>query len=157
MDEREPLTYEQAKDKALKVLEYRSHTEKELSGKLRRAGAEYDTIEEVLAFCRNYGFLNDEAYAKAYARDLVRLKKYGERRIRQELSKKGIDRDLIDEAVSELDLSEFDALYPLMEKKLAGSFDRKSIDRATRYFVYRGYSFDDINRCVQELKSEYEE
>ena len=50
------LNFDEAKEKALRLLEFRSHSEKELSDKLRRAGARVEDIEEILDFCRNYGF-----------------------------------------------------------------------------------------------------
>ena len=45
-----------------------------------------------------------------------------------------------------------DMLYPLMEKKLGGDFSLKSRDRAFRYFVSRGYSFDDVKSVFDNLK-----
>ena len=50
--EKKELTFEQAKDKALRLLEFRSHSERELKDKLKRAGAKEDDIEEILEFCR---------------------------------------------------------------------------------------------------------
>ena len=79
--EKKELTFDEAKDKALRLLEFRSHSERELSDKLKRAGAKEEDIDEILEFCRNYGFLDDRKYAIAKAKDLKNLKKYGKRRI----------------------------------------------------------------------------
>lgn len=43
------------------MLEFRSHSERELSDKLKRAGAKEEDIDEILEFCRNYGFLDDRS------------------------------------------------------------------------------------------------
>lgn len=154
--EQRELTLEEAKDKALRLLEFRAHSEKELADKLKRAGArEYD-IEEILEFCRNYGFVNDRSYALSKARDLKNLKKYGVRRIRSELYSKGIPAEYIEEAVSELDYEEND-LLPLIEKRLKGDFEKKNVDKCIRYFIYRGYSFSDIKGCIENIKQEYGE
>lgn len=157
MRESKELTFDEAKEKALRLLEFRAHSEKELSDKLRRAGAKDEDIEEVLEFCRNYNFVDDRAYAIGKARDLKNLKKFGIRRIKSELYSKGIDAEYIEEAVSLLDDDEADALAPLVEKKLKGDFERKSVDRCIRYFIYRGYSFSDIKNCIENLKQEYGE
>lgn len=151
------LTFEETKEKALNLLEFRAHSERELSDKLKRAGAKNEDIETVLDFCREYGFVNDTLYAKAKARDLKNLKKYGIRRIKSELYSKGIAADIIEEAVSELDADEEDMLYPLVEKKLKGNFDKKNIDKCIRYFLYRGYNFGDIKSCIDNIKQEYGE
>lgn len=56
------------------MLEFRSHSERELSDKLKIAGAKEEDIDEILEFCRNYGFLDDRKYAIAKAKDLKNLK-----------------------------------------------------------------------------------
>ena len=61
--EKKELTFDEAKDKALRLLEFRSHSERELSDKLKRAGAKEEDIDEILEFCRNYGFLDDRKYS----------------------------------------------------------------------------------------------
>lgn len=160
--EKIPLDYEGAKDKALRLLSFRSHSEYELKNKLITAGADADTVEKVLEFLREYRFVNDSLYAQKLASDLFNLKKYGKRRIIQELMHRGISRDLCEEACSLLEGDEEETLIPLMRKKLGGSFDKKSRDRAFRYFATRGYSFDDIktafNIAAEEAESsEYDE
>ena len=143
--EKKELTFDEAKDKALRLLEFRSHSERELSDKLKRAGAKEEDIDEILEFCRNYGFLDDRKYAIAKAKDLKNLKKYGKRRIKSELYSKGIDAEYVEEAVSYLDEDEEDMLLPLVEKRLKGDFEKKNIDKCIRYFMYRGYGFSDID------------
>ena len=145
--EKKELTFDEAKDKALRLLEFRSHSERELSDKLKRAGAKEEDIDEILEFCRNYGFLDDRKYAIAKAKDLKNLKKYGKRRIKSELYSKGID----------LDEDEEDMLLPLVEKRLKGDFEKKNIDKCIRYFMYRGYGFSDIKNCIDNIKEKYGE
>ncbi len=151
------MTFEEAKDKALRLLEFRSHSEKELAEKLKREGAKEYDIEEILEFCRNYGFVDDRKFALVKARDMKNLKKYGKQRIKSELYSKGIDARYIEEAVSELEDDEEEILLPLVEKKLRGDFEKKNIDKCIRYFLYRGYNFGDIRRCIENIKSEYGE
>ncbi len=155
-NEQKELTFEQTKDKALRLLEFRAHSERELTDKLKRAGAKDNDIEEVLEFCRNYGFVDDRSFAVKKARDLKNLKRYGIRRIKSELYSKGIAAEYIEEAVAELDDNE-EMLIPLVEKKLGGNFEKKNVDKCIRYFIYRGYSFSDIKNCIDELKIDYEE
>lgn len=148
--------YEQTKDKALRLLTFRAHSEKELCDKLRMAGAKEEDIERTLEFCRRYEFVNDLQYAKSKARDLKNLKKYGKRRIEAELYSKGISSETVSEAVGELEFDD-DILKMLVEKKLANNFEKKSIDRCMRYFLYRGYEMSDIRNCIEEIKGETDE
>ncbi len=154
----QPLTdYDAVKEKALRLLEFRSHSEKELSDKLKRLGASDEHIEAALDFCRGYGFVNDREFARRKANDLFNLKHFGGRRIRNELKVLGICDEFIDEALCGLDEEdEHDALRGLLEKKLNGDFSDKNKDKCMRYFIYRGYDLYDIKDAIRLLEEEYE-
>lgn len=146
------LTKSEAKEKALRLLAFRTHSEYELSEKLKRAGAKDEDLPEILAFVKEYGFVNDAEYALHLAKDLQNIKKYGKKRIFAELKARGIASEYIEAALSELPDEEEDALLPLVSKKLGGNFEQKNIDKAIRYFIYRGYEFGDIKACIDKLK-----
>lgn len=149
-----PPDYDAVKDKALRLLSYRSHSEYELKQKLKVFGASTEDIDLVFEFLREYSLINDSTYAQRLASDLSNLKKYGKRRILQELMHKGINRETAEEACDLLEADEEEALLPLMRKKLGGDFDKKSKDRAIRYFVTRGYSFSDIKSAIGQIMAE---
>ena len=44
----------------------------------------------------------------------------------------------------------------MVKKKLSGDFERKSIDRCIRYFVYKGYGFEEIKSMIEKVKAEEE-
>lgn len=162
MKKQKPLTtYEEVKEKALRLLEFRAHSEFELQTKLRRAEASDENIEKTIDFCRRYGFLNDKVYAERKARDLIHLKKYGIHRVKSELKFKGISDIIIDEILSETDTDgEAETLIGLVEKKLKNDFSQKNKDRCIRYFIYRGYSIYDIKNAlntVQERSDYFDE
>lgn len=92
---------EKLRSKALQLLSYRAHSRKELHDKLLRKGAENDEIEEVLDWLTDQGFLNDRDYAEMIVRK-YRRKAYERWRIRAELFKRGIDREIREEVLSEL-------------------------------------------------------
>lgn len=150
------LSYEQAKEKALRLLEFRSHSAHELSEKLTRAGADDGDIEKIIDFCREYGFVNDAEYARRKARDLKNFKKLGKRRIAQELKSKGISAEDIENALSEVEDDE-DELYKLVAKKLGGNFERKNTEKCVRYFMYRGYGISEIKRSIERAKGGFDE
>ena len=146
------LTKSEAKEKALRLLAFRAHSEHELSEKLKRAGAKDEDLPEILAFVKEYGFVNDAEYAHHLAKDLQNIKKYGKKRIFAELKARGIASEYIEAALSALSDEEEDALLPLVSKKLGGNFEQKNIDKAIRYFIYRGYEFGDIKSCIDKIK-----
>lgn len=152
MNNKKELTNEDVKEKALRLLEFRNHSQFELREKLLRYGAEPEQIDYALEFCTEYGFLNDERYAAALARDLSNLKKYGKYRIKAELTKRGISAEIIENVLYEVE-DNSEVLEELIKRKLKGSFEKKDTDRAIRYFIYRGYNLTDIKRAIERLKA----
>ncbi|MBS7299301.1 MAG: regulatory protein RecX [Eubacteriales bacterium] len=146
--------YDAVKEKALRLLEFRSHSEFELKEKLNHFGAKSEDIEKTFEFLHEYHLTDDRIYASRLANDLSHIKKFGKHRIKAELARRGIGRDIISDVLEEIETDEGEQLLPLMEKKLSGDFDRKNRDRAFRYFAARGYSFDDIKRAFDEISSE---
>lgn len=151
------LNYNKTKNKALKFLEYRMHSERELYDKLKRAGAEPVDIEKVIDFLREYKLLDDWEFAKRYTDELKNSKKFGEKRVKAELMKKGISSGIIEDTVKMFEWDEEDVLYPMLKKKLSGNFEKKSIDRCVRYFIYRGYSYDEIKKAIERAQTEEED
>ena len=153
MTERENLTWEQTKEKALRLLEFRNHSSFELRKKLRMAGAEDENIDRAIEFCMEYHLINDGEYAKALAKDLANLKKYGKRRIYQELKSRGLSSEDIDAALEGAE-DDTDELFSLVAKKLKGNFEKKNRDKAIRYFIYRGYEASDIIDSIERLMAD---
>lgn len=153
MNEKKVLTKEETKEKALRILEFRSHSEHELREKLRAAGGLEEDIDEAVNFCLEYNFLNDRQYAGMRARDLSSLKKLGKRRIKSELYRRGLSEEDIEEALSDIEDDE-DELLRLVEKRLRGDFDKKNRDKAIRYFLYRGYELSDIKNAIERLMTD---
>ena len=92
---------ERLRDKALNLLSYRAHSRRELHDKLLRKGAEEDETEEVLDWLTDQGFLNDWDYAGMIVRK-YRRKGYERWRIRAELFKRGIEREIREDVLSDL-------------------------------------------------------
>ena len=111
--EREDMVWK-AREAAYRLLAYRARTRTELRRRLRRKGYPDDIIEACVASLVEKGYLDDEAFAESFARDRVRLRPSGPRRIVQELRAKGVAADVAEpvvenvfaaENVSELELA----------------------------------------------------
>ncbi len=86
---------------AFRLLNRKDYTQKELKDKLcgKFSCSNESEIDKVLRHLEGHNFLNDSRYAENYV--YFRLKKgYGKRRIRHELTEKGINNELIEKALS---------------------------------------------------------
>lgn len=104
------------RESALKLLGRRDHSSKELTGKLLQRGFDTDAIEAVLDELTQAGLHSERRYAESYARQRA-MKGYGPLRIRAELSQRGIDRDLVRQTLSELDIDFNDLARSFYKRK----------------------------------------
>ena len=147
--------FEQAQKWALEYLK-RPRSEKQLRDKLREKGCSEDDIEAVCEKCTDYGFLNDADYAGMVVRYYAG-RGYGPGRIRTELNRRGVPKDLWDEALEELPEGT-DTIDRLLATRLRGrdASDRKERDKAANALFRKGYSWDEIRGALSRYGADEE-
>lgn len=159
---KEECQYRDTMTKALSMLSYKSYTRKLLGDRLVQECGE-DAVEPVLDRLEELGLLNDLEYALRCARDLVRLKRYSLSRVEQELRRRGIGSDEIEEAVSQFEEDDQEArLAGLLLKKYPGALtgEEKAKRRAVNGLIRLGYGYSQIKLVLDHLTEDpdyYEE
>lgn len=142
-----------AKEKALHFLGYRQRSKKEIVDRLKKDDIEDFIIEKVIFFLEDQQLLDDYEFAKSFAKDKIRLNNYGPQKIRYELYKKGIDKDIVDR-VLDLDDSEYERALEAGEKKLYSYRNDKPQDQYRKLSAFlqrRGFSYSCVKDVVKEL------
>ena len=100
-------------------------------------------------------FVDDRRYAAAFARDKSSIAGWGAVKIRYMLSAKGISRDIISEALEEVDVRKADdRLRKLLENKnrsLKDDTQRKM--KLLRFALGRGYSYDEVSAILNIIEN----
>lgn len=145
-------------DKAVELLAVRARSVRDLRLRLRRAGAVASQIEVVLERLVALGLLNDEEYARNLAHSRVVGGGVSKRRISQELQKRGVAREVADEAIGatleDVELDEIGSARAAASKRLRAL---RTLDDATRrrrlyaFLARRGYESSIIARVIKEL------
>lgn len=141
-----------ANERALYLLEFRSHSQKELREKIKRSGISQEAAQEAAEKMEEIGLLDDAAYAKNLAKTLFERKKYGYRRVRQELRLKGISPEISEQVLAEFEPEDVSVVIrDLLERKYPSyTEDEKVKKRAVAAMLRFGYQYDDIRRAMQE-------
>lgn len=148
-----------ASEKALYLLEHRNHSKKELAEKIARVTSK-EAAQAAAEHMEEIGLVNDEAFARSYAHDLFLLKKFGVQRVKQELYRKGVDKDIIDSVIEEFryDIPTEENIRNILEKRYRGySQDEKICRRAIAALQRMGYRFDEIRSAMNFQEEEYYE
>ena len=142
--------------KAARLASGRMMSRKELTDKLSRKGIDPDTAEETAGWLESLGAVDDAAYAGVIARHYA-ASGYGPGRVRQELQKRGVSRELWDDALSQLPDSA-DAIDRFLQKKLSGRTpDRATLKKLSDALLRRGFSWSDIRPALNRLGEEIDE
>lgn len=144
-----------AREKALEYISRRRMSCREMQRKMLDKGFDEDTADYCVAWLLDNGFLNDESYAGAVVRHYA-AKGYGPGRIRAELSRRGIARELWDGAMEEFpeDNSKIDKF---ISSRLTDPQDREQIRKISAALYRRGHSWEDIRRALRRFNAECEE
>ncbi len=143
-----------ASEKALYLLEYRARSKKELIDKVSEVASK-ETAEQTADRMEELGLIDDLEFARVFVRQLFSVKKFGKRRVVQELRIKGISPEIIDEVVEEYEDEPIEKIKMLLEKKYRGFADDEKIKRRAVSALQRyGYSFDEIREGMSSFDFE---
>lgn len=128
--------------KILHYCDYQDRCKKEIFTKLNTFELVDDDRNFIVDFLNDEGYINDERYCRSYVKSKLSLKKWGVNKIKISLISKGVDRDIIDTVVSEIDQDSYkEELIKLLEnKKINESDPYKRKAKMIRYAVGKGYS-----------------
>lgn len=140
-----------AKEKALWLISYRSHSKKELKDKIRRT-CDDSSAEKAVERMEELGLVNDEEYARQFARKLLQQKKMARRAAMLEMSRKGIDKETAEAALDEVDVDHRENIRYIIEKKYRDIGDEKIKRRAVAALQRLGYGWDDIRAVLNEYE-----
>ena len=149
------MTAEETRKKALSLLERRDYGSEELCAKLVEKGAEPDEARAAVRYMVRVGFIDDERYAAMVVRHYA-AKGYGVGRVREELRRRKLDRELWDAALTELPEPD-ETVDALLRAKLRGkAADRDTIRKAGAALVRRGVTWEAVKAATDRYLAEME-
>jgi regulatory protein len=134
---------------------YQERTQKDVEQKLKSYGLDEDEAGEIIIRLSREKLLDEERFAQAFVRGHYRHKKWGRRRIVQELKQKGISEFCIKAGMKEIDGDEYyQNLVDLLEKK--DRQEKETNPRVRRqkislFLTSKGYEQDLIKMALDDL------
>lgn len=138
-------------DKAYRFLSYRPRSEKEITEKLLER---YDekTVKKAVKKLKEYKYISDRDFAKSWVAS--RLLGRSKKALRIELVKKGVNKEIIEESLSDID-SETEYKNALNLVKSKRKYQNLTRDEAYKkvggFLSRRGYSYDVIKKVINEI------
>ena len=146
--------FRRARERALYLLDERDYGYVEMFKKLENNYSE-DICYEVVNDLSRLGLIDDRRYAQKCAEYFLTRKLWGKYRAREEMRRRGIPSELIDEALEEYDEGSDDRLRELIEKKYARKLaDENGVNKVKAALARQGFSYDEIKQVLAEYEEE---
>ncbi len=134
---------------------YQERSQYDVEKKLKELSITEELIEAVILHLRKENFVNDERYAKLFARGKFYNNRWGRNKILYELRKKGIPDLFIEEGLNEISDSECEEmLFQLLRKKNISLREKDKVKRRYKLYTFaagKGYERSLTKKVVDKL------
>ena len=149
---------QKTRDYAFLLLKFRPRSENEIRQRLKKKKFNSEIIESTVSFLKDKGFIDDNYFAKTWIESRIK-KPLGIRRLKAELSIKGINKAIIDTQINEIKKSypEEDIVGGIAKdrlNKLKGIDPQKAKKRVYAYLLRRGFSPEVVIDVLNQMKPE---
>ena len=128
------------------------HCSHEMIEKMQRWQLADDAQARIIEYLVKEKYIDDERYARFFAKDKIRYNKWGRRKVEQAMWLKHIDGDIQRDVLDDIDDEEYLAvLRPLLKtkrKSVKASSDYEMNMKLIRFAMGRGFTMDIIRQCL---------
>lgn len=149
------VSKEEALAKMQRYCAYQERCHEEVRSKLLNMGVYSDWREEIIVQLIEENFLNEERFARSFARGKFRIKQWGRNRIRQELKKRKISDYCVRKAMEEIEEADYRSTLEtaLVKKNISldeeDAYQRKA--KLARYAVSRGFESELAWQLINDM------
>ncbi|OIP02636.1 MAG: hypothetical protein AUJ98_00855 [Bacteroidetes bacterium CG2_30_33_31] len=138
----------EALNKLAKYCAYQDRSSGEVMQKLNSFKIYGENANKIIEFLKVEKFLDDKRFVNIYIKSKIRFKHWGRNKIFKGLKSKFAENEIINEALSNLDLDEYNmALKEVIEKKtkeLGGELNFENNNKIIRYAQSKGFTISEI-------------
>jgi regulatory protein len=151
------LTPGQAWEKMKTYCAYQERCQMEVFGKLREASLTAMEADILIAQLIEENYLNEERFARSFARGHFRIKKWGKKKIEYALKQKQISPYCIKLAMSEIEEDAYDhTLQKLASTKweaVKNGTPAQRWDKTKRFLLQKGFSAQEVLAALKQLQA----
>jgi regulatory protein len=147
---------ERALNAALNYLSYRPRSQREIVDYFRQKGTDAELVPAVVQRLERMGLIDDREFAKFWVQNRQTFRPRGTRALRSEMRQKGLETEIIEEALEEID-DEEPIAYAVAQKKLRSlqSLDsREFVRRMVAFLQRRGFPYSVCARVAKRVLDE---
>ena len=148
-----PILKKRAFARLLHILERSFKSENDLIKKLRLSFYPEEAVKEAIEKAKKFGYINDERYAERYVSTYK--DKYSKLNLKYKLMEKGINKEIIDNALEEADIDESPMIIKLLEKKHYFEMDEpEKKQKIIASIMRKGYKYTKIKDVIKDIAAD---
>ncbi len=155
------MTYEQALSRLTALCSKAEYCTHDIEGKALRWGLPEAMRKKLLAYLKEEKYIDDARFARVYAKEKMRFNRWGRQKIYMSLRQKGVDKDIINAALGEVEEDDYVAiLKPLLRQKAPTIKAKNAYERNAKLFRFaqsRGFTAEIIRQCMPDGTDEQDE
>ena len=154
------LTYtlEEAKRATESYCVYQDRCHQEVEKKLREIRMIPQACELILLHLMEHDFLNEERFARSFARGKFRIKQWGQRRIVNELKQRDISAYNIKAGLSEISPDEYEIVFQEVSRKRYESVNESNVFKKRKkvadFLLRKGFESNKVYEVLRDLEKE---
>lgn len=149
------MTEELIYSRMMALCSRREYCKADIAAKIAALSEEVDAQAMIEKLCAER-FIDENRYAAAFVRDKSRLSGWGEMKIRCALQRKGLDKEIIAEAMDQIDQSQqMERLEKMMKAKaqsLKAASSEEKRAKLLRFAVSRGFTYAQADEICKKIK-----
>lgn len=148
-------TLEELLHKAASYCSISEHCVSEVEDKLTAWGVSEEDKQTIIERLKSEDFINEKRYCTYFVKDKFRFNKWGKIKISYALKVKGLDKEVVLNAMSTIDEGEYEELLAsLLKTKLVGlkyEFEYEKQGKLFRFAQSRGFENNVIERIIRTI------
>lgn len=157
MQQRKVFTVDEIQKKIEYYCVYQDRCHQEVEKKMREYQLIPEAREKILLYLMEYNFLNEERFAKSFARGKFRIKSWGKQRITRELKFRSISAYNIKTALKEIDEDEYlKTIFRITENRnetISETNIYKRKKKLTDFLLRKGFENELVYKTIKEVVS----
>lgn len=144
-----PVLKKRAFARLMHILEKSFKSENDIIKKLKLSFYPEEAIKEAIEKAKKFGYINDERYADRYINTYK--DKYSKMKLKYKLMEKGINKEIIDNALESLEVDEEPMIKKLLDKK--HYFENEEPDKKQKIIVSimrQGFKYQKIKDVIKD-------
>lgn len=144
--DKKSYTYDEIKQKMVNYCVYQDRSHFEVEQKMKNYLLIPEAKEEIFLYLIQENYLNEERFARSFARGKFYMKQWGKKKIKIALLQKGIQEKLIQKAFSEIDEKDYlETIKKLIQKnilKYKGLKDYQKKQKIIQGLLAKGFEYE---------------